>query len=70
MKANAQIVGKVEFRTGDGPMLVIPEGPVEVQTGPRDATLSWHDDDANGAATLTLGEYQHYVAQGAIRLDG
>jgi hypothetical protein len=36
----AQVIGKVEYREGDGTNITIRHGPVEVQTMPTDATLS------------------------------
>lgn len=69
MTHTARIVGPVEFRTGDGPKMPIPAGPVEVQTNPTEATLSWVDGDTHGAATLPMAEFSRYVAEGAIRLD-
>ncbi len=69
MTQNAQIVGDVEFRTGDGPKMPIPAGPVEVETTATDATLSWADGDSRGAATLPITEYRRYVSEGAIRVN-
>ena len=40
MAQAAQILGKVEYREGDGPMIVIRPGPVEVETTEMDALLS------------------------------
>lgn len=68
MTQTAQIVGAVEFRPGDGPKMPIPNGPVEVETGPTEATLSWTDGDTRGAATLPIGEFRRYVSEGAIRI--
>ena len=42
MAQQAQITGKVEYREGDGALLRIRKGPVEVSTTDLDATLSWH----------------------------
>lgn len=70
MTQTAQIVGDVEFRTGDGPKMPIPAGPVEVETNPTEATLSWTDGDTRGAATLPITEYKRYVSEGAIRIGG
>lgn len=70
MAKAAQIVGTVEFRTGDGPMMPIPEGPVDIEMNPTEATLSWVDGDAPGAATLPMMEFKRYVSEGAIRLNG
>lgn len=68
MTQTAEIVGAVEFRTGDGPKLPIPAGPVEVETNPTEATLSWVDGNTRGSATLPITEYKRYVSEGAIRV--
>ncbi|WP_428418067.1 hypothetical protein [Methylibium sp.] len=69
MAQAAQILGKVEYREGDGPMIVIRPGPVEVETTDMDAMLSWAEEDTHGAATMPIADFQRYVAAGAIRLE-
>lgn len=69
MAQTAHIVGKVEFRSGDGPMMPIPEGPVDIVTNATEATLSWVDGDTHGAATLAIAEFKRYVSEGSIRLN-
>jgi hypothetical protein len=65
----ARIVGKVEYRTGDGPRVVIRPGPLEVEVGPTDVTLAWVDGETHGSAAIPLAEFQRFVAEGAIRFD-
>ena len=43
MAQAARIVGKVEYREGDGAMLTIPPGPCEVALAADSATISWTD---------------------------
>ncbi len=68
MAQRAQIVGKVEFREGDGPNLVIRPGPVSVETGLTDATLSWEDEDTHNSAAMPLIDFTRYVEEGKITL--
>jgi hypothetical protein len=68
MGQQARITGKVEYRQGDGTNVPIRPGPVEVQTTPTDATLSWVDGDTHGSAAMPLGDFRTYVAQGLIEL--
>lgn len=68
MTQTATIVGKVEFRPGDGAMMRIPEGPVDIDMTRTEATLSWTDGEARGAAAMPLAEFRRYVAKGAIAL--
>ena len=50
MAQKAHIVGKVEYRSGDGPNVEIRPGPVDVTTAVNDATLSWTDVPEGGQA--------------------
>jgi len=69
MTERARIKGKVEYREGDGANITIRRGPVEVQTTPTDATLSWIDGDSRGSAAMPIADFQLYVAKGMIELD-
>ena len=64
----AQIVGKVEYREGDGPNIVIRPGPVKVQPGMNDVTLSWVDEEVRGSTAIPLADFKRYVAEGKIKL--
>jgi len=66
MTETARIVGKVEYREGDGQNIVIRPGRIEVQTTATDATLSWTDGDTRGSAAMPLTQYRRYLAEGAI----
>lgn len=68
MSQTAQIVGKVEYREGDGPNIVIRPGPVKVETGLNDATLSWVDEEVRGSAAMPLADFKRYVTEGKIKL--
>lgn len=69
MAQKAHIVGKVEYRSGDGPNVEIRPGPVEVTTAVNDATLSWTDEETHGSAAIPLADFKRYVAQGLIKLE-
>ena len=68
MTQTGTIVGKVEFRPGDGAMMLILEGPVDIETTRTDATLSWVDGETHGAAAMPLADFKRYVSKGAIAL--
>jgi hypothetical protein len=70
MAQTARIVGKVEYRGGDGPVVEIREGPVEVSLSETDATLSWVEEDAHGSTAMPIGDFRRYVKEGLIELDG
>ena len=59
---------KVEYREGDGPNIAIRPGPVKVETGLNDATLSWVDEETRGSAAMPLADFKRYVAEGKITL--
>jgi len=69
MAQKAHIVGKVEYRSGDGPNVEIRPGPVDVTTAVNDATLSWTDEETHGSAAIPLADFKRYVAEGLIQLD-
>jgi hypothetical protein len=69
MKQHAHIVGKVEYRQGEGSNVAIREGLVEIRRTLNDVTLSWTDGDTHGSAALPLTDFRRYVDQGLIRLD-
>jgi 2-methylisocitrate lyase-like PEP mutase family enzyme len=66
MKQPAHIVGKVEYREGEGPLLEIPCGVVEVETNAVDAIFSWPDGKSHGLAAMPVANFCRYVADGAI----
>ena len=68
MAQRAQINGKVEYREGDGVYMTIRPGPVEVETTPSDATLSWSDGATHGSAAMPIDDFRAYVADGVITL--
>jgi 2-methylisocitrate lyase-like PEP mutase family enzyme len=69
-KLRARVVGKVEYREGDGAMLTIPTGTIEVTTTAADATISWTDGASHGSAAMPMANFSRYVADGAIKLNG
>ena len=69
MSHSAQIVGKVEYREGDGANITIRPGPCEIEETALDATISWIDGDSHGSAAMPIGDYRRYVRRKAIRLD-
>jgi hypothetical protein len=66
MAANAQVNGEVEYRAGDGPMIAIPKGPVEVRVGADSAVISWGEGESAQATAIPLSQYQRFVVDGLI----
>lgn len=69
MAQTARIVGKVEYREGDGPNITIRPGPIEVNMAPTDVTLSWVDEEVHGSAAMPLTDFKRYLAEGSIVMD-
>ena len=69
MTQAGRIVGTIEYREGDGPVLEIREGPVEVAITELDVTLSWVEGDAHGSTAIPVADFQRYLAEGKIKLD-
>ena len=71
MTQHATIRGEVSFRAGDGVLMPIPDGPVDIDVAEDSVTLAWGDDKGNtGSAAITVDEYERYVREGKIRLSG
>jgi hypothetical protein len=67
---HARIIGKVEYREGDGTNIAIRLGPCEVVETALDVTISWTDGDTNGSAAIPLDDYRLHLANHAIEVDG
>ena len=68
LQPNAHVRGLVEFRAGDGPMVRIPEGPVQVVLGDDSAVLHWEEEGAALNAAIPLIDYKEHVE--AQRIEG
>ena len=51
-KCSAQIVGKVEFRQGEGMLFAIPVGAADVELTALDTTFSWTEGNFHGLAAM------------------
>jgi hypothetical protein len=70
MSQYAMIRGEVCFRVGDGVLMPIPDGRVDIELTDDTATLAWGDTEGNtGSAAITRDEYDRYVKEGKIRLE-
>lgn len=68
---HALIRGEVCFRAGDGVLMPVPAGPVDIEVAPDSVTLAWGDAQGNtGSAAITRDEYERHVQEGRIRLQG
>jgi hypothetical protein len=71
MTQQAIIRGEVCFRAGDGVMMPIPPGPVEIEVADDSVTLGWAAGDGSlGSTAITRDEYDRYVKDGNIRVTG
>ncbi|HSV46320.1 MAG TPA: hypothetical protein VLJ58_11065 [Ramlibacter sp.] len=71
MTQHALIRGEVSFRAGEGVMMPIPAGPVEIEVADDSVTLGWDDGQGGrGVTAITRDEYERYLKQGAIRIVG
>lgn len=71
MNQHAMIRGEVCFRAGDGILMPVPDGEVDIEVADDSVTLSWHDGEGNVTTTaITRDEYDRYVQEGKIRLLG
>ena len=69
MSQQAMIIGEVSFRAGDGPLIPVPNGPVEIELAPDSAVLSWLEGDGtHESAAIPRDEYERYRKEGRIAL--
>ena len=69
MSQNAIIRGEVNFRAGDGPLIPIPDGPVEMELAADSVTFSWVESDGtHESAAIPRDEYERYLKEGKIGL--
>ncbi len=65
----ATITGTVNYRPGDGALIEIPRGPVEVALAPDSATLSWEaGEGVAGLTAIPRTQFDDYVHKGDIKL--
>jgi len=69
MNQQATIRGEVCFRAGDGMLVPIPDGAVDIELADDSVAIGWTDDEGNmSSAALTRDEFDRYVKEGKIRL--
>ena len=68
-KRRAQIVGKVEYRQGEGILFAIPLGAADVEVTALDTTFSWNDGNFHAVAAMPFANFCHYIAEGAISFE-
>ncbi|MBE7938993.1 MULTISPECIES: hypothetical protein [Ramlibacter] len=69
MSQHAIVRGEVNFRAGDGMMMPIPDGPVEIEMADDSVTLSWLEGRDAGSTAITRDEFERYCREGRIRLE-
>jgi len=69
MSQQALIRGEVCYRVGDGMLMPIPNGPVDIEVADDSVTLAWTDGEDAGSAALTHDDFERYVREGKIRLS-
>ncbi|HEY1396322.1 hypothetical protein [Roseateles sp.] len=67
LSQSAFICGEVTYRTGDGPMMVIRPGTVQVEINEHDVTLGWEEGDSRMSALMPRSEYARFIGTGAIK---
>lgn len=66
MSNQAQVKGLVQYRAGDGPLLDISPGPIEVELAVDSAVVSWTHEDESLNTAIPLQDFEKYVSEGAI----
>jgi hypothetical protein len=68
-KCRAHIVGKVEYRQGEGILFAIPLGTADVELTALDTTFSWTDGTFHAVAAMPFVNFWRYITEGAINLE-
>src|SRR3982751_260897 len=68
VRCAAQIVGRVEFRAGEGPLFEIGVRAVVIETTWSDALFMWPDGDGHETAVMPLSSLSRYIVQGCVVL--
>jgi hypothetical protein len=68
MSQQALIRGEVNFRVGDGMLMPVPSGPVDIDISDDSVTIGWIEGNDPGSAAITRDEYERYLREGKIRL--
>lgn len=68
MSQQALIRGEVNFRVGDGMLMAVPNGPVDIEITDDSVTIGWIEGSDPGSAAITRDEFERYVREGKIRL--
>jgi hypothetical protein len=70
MTQQAMVRGEVCFRAGDGVMMPVPPGPVEIEIADDSVTLGWTESDGSaGSTAITRDEFDRYVGEGKIKVQ-
>jgi hypothetical protein len=67
MTQQAIIRGEVCYRAGDGVLMPVPNGQVDIEIAQDSVTLGWLQGDDAGSAAITRDEYERYVREGKIK---
>lgn len=67
MSSNVIVVGEVNYREGDGPMMPIRHGLCEMEAAEMDVTLGWQDGNNRLSAVMPRDEFERLVRTGAIK---
>jgi glutathione S-transferase len=70
IRCTAQIVGEVDYREGEGILLKIPVGKVEIEMTSEDITFGWVEGNFHAVAAIPFANFCRYVSDGAIKLLG
>ncbi len=65
---HAVIRGDVTYRAGDGVLLPIPPGPVEIEVADDSVTFGWAESNGSACCTaIPRDDYERYLRKGQDR---
>ena len=68
--ARARVLTRIEFRAGDGPMIIIePDAQLELERAPQSMVMSWQEEGHPMNAAIPLVQFNEYLESGLITID-
>ncbi|MDO5625513.1 MAG: hypothetical protein Q4G71_12600 [Pseudomonadota bacterium] len=67
--ARARVPGRLEYRAGDGPTIVIePDYQLELERAPQSLVVSWREDGHPMNAAIPVVEFNELLLTGKIEI--
>ena len=69
MSSNVIVIGEVNYREGDGPMMPIRRGLCEIEETDLEVVFGWQDGNNRLSTVIPRDEFERLIKIGAIRRE-